>query len=158
MVAPREGDPAPDFEAVAHTGERVRLSQFRGKTVVLYFYPRAMTPGCTREGVRFNELLDEFERHGAVVLGVSTDPPERNRRFAEKHGFRFLLLSDPQGEIASLYGVLKRTRSGRLSAERATFIIDASGTVRRVLRNIRPAEKHADLALEEVKRLAGRAG
>ncbi len=157
-MAPREGDPAPDFEAVAHTGEKVRLSQYRGRIVVLYFYPRAMTPGCTREGVRFNELLDEFERYGAVVLGVSTDPPEKNRRFAEKHGFRFLLLSDPNGEIASLYGVLRQTRSGRLSAERATFIIDSNGIIRRVLRNIRPAEKHADLALEEVKKIAGRAG
>jgi len=149
------GDIAPDFEAIAHTGEKVRLSQFRGKVVVLYFYPRAMTPGCTREGIRFNELLEEFEKLGAVILGVSTDPPEKNKRFAEKHGFRFLLLSDPEGEVAEKYGVLRVTRSGRKSAERTTFIIDRDGVVRKVLRNIRPAEKHADLALEEVRRLSG---
>ena len=150
----QEGVEAPDFEATAHTGERVRLSQYRGRIVVLYFYPRAMTPGCTREGIRFNELLDEFEKLGAVVLGVSTDPPEKNRRFAEKHGFRFLLLSDPEGEIAEKYGVLRITRSGAKSAERVTFIIDKDGIIRRVLRNIRPAEKHADLALEAVRELA----
>ena len=146
------GSVAPDFEAVAHTGERVRLSQYRGRIVVLYFYPRAMTPGCTRETVRFNELLDEFEKLGAVVLGISTDPPERNKRFAEKHGVRFLLLSDPEGEVARAYGVL---RENGKSAERVTFIIDKDGVIRAVLRNIRPAEKHADLALEEVRKLAG---
>ena len=150
----REGDLAPDFEATAHTGEKVRLSHFRGKIVVLYFYPRAMTSGCTREGIRFNELLDEFEGLGAVVLGMSTDPPEKNRRFAEKYGFRFLLLSDPEGKISSAYGVLKVTRSGRKSAARTTFIIDADGRIVKILKNIRPAEKHADLALETVKKLA----
>ncbi len=148
------GTIAPDFEAVAHTGDKVRLSQYRGRIVVLYFYPRAMTPGCTRETVRFNELFDEFEKLGAVVLGVSTDPPERNRRFAEKHGVRFLLLSDPEGEIARAYGVL---RPNGKSAERVTFIIDGEGVIRAVLRNIRPAEKHADMALEEVRKLAGKA-
>ncbi|MCE4625020.1 MAG: peroxiredoxin [Desulfurococcales archaeon] len=149
-----EGEIAPDFEAIAHTGERVRLSQYRGKIVVLYFYPRAMTSGCTREGIRFNELLDEFERHGVIVLGMSTDPPEKNRKFAEKYGFRFLLLSDPEGEVASLYGVLRETRSGRKSAARTTFIIDRDGRIVKVLKNIRPAEKHADLALEIVKSLS----
>ena len=153
MASPLEpGVEAPDFEATAHTGEKVRLSDFRGKIVVLYFYPRAMTPGCTREGIRFNQLADEFEKHGAVILGISTDPPERNKRFAEKHGVRFLLLSDPEGEIARAYGVL---RPNGKSAERVTFIIDKDGVIRAVLRNIRPAEKHADLALEEVRRLAG---
>ena len=148
------GGPAPDFEATAHTGERVRLSDFKGRIVVLYFYPRAMTPGCTREGVRFNELLGEFEKLGAVVLGVSTDPVEVNRRFAERMGFKFKLLSDPEGNIARTYGVL-RGEGKSLSAERVTFVIDREGRVRAVLRNIRPAEKHADLALEEVRKLAG---
>ncbi len=149
------GVEAPDFEAVAHTGERVRLSDYRGRIVVLYFYPRAMTPGCTRETVRFNELIGEFEKLGAVVFGISTDPPERNRRFAEKHGVRFLLLSDPEGEVASKYGVLKEGTKSK-SAERVTFIIGPDGVIREVFRNIRPAEKHADLALEAVRRLAGK--
>ena len=147
------GEPAPDFEAVTHTGERFRLSSLRGRIVVLYFYPRAMTSGCTREAQRFNELLEEFEKLGAVVVGVSTDPPERNRRFAEKLGLRFTLVSDPEGEVARLYGVLKEGTK-RPSAKRVTFVIDAEGVVRERLENIRPAEKHADLALEAVRRLA----
>ncbi len=149
----KPGMDAPDFEAVAHTGERVRLSQFRGRTVVLYFYPRAMTPGCTREGVRFNELLDKFEEAGAVVLGISTDPVDANRRFAEKMGFRFKLLSDPEGRISEAYGTLRRGPGG-LSSERVTFVIGPDGKVRAVLSNIRPAEKHADLALEEVLKMS----
>ncbi len=153
-MVPREGDPAPDFEAASHTGDRVRLSDYRGRIVVLYFYPRAMTPGCTREALRFNELLEEFRRLGAVVIGISTDSPERLKRFAEKHSLSFTLLSDPEGRIASLYGVLKRSgKTRRPSAERVTFIIDGRGVVSKVLRNVRPAEKHADLALEHVKAL-----
>jgi len=149
------GSEAPDFEAVAHTGEKVRLSDYRGRIVVLYFYPRAMTPGCTREGIRFNELAEEFAKYGAVILGVSTDPPERNARFAEKHGLdKILLLSDPEGEIARMYGVLREGRK-RPSAERVTFIIGPDGRIVEVLKNVRPAEKHADLALEAVKKIAG---
>lgn len=150
-----EGDPAPDFEARAHTGETVRLSDYRGRVVVLYFYPRAMTPGCTREGVRFNEFYDEFEKLGVVVLGVSTDPVEKNRKFAEKYGFRFPLLSDEDGSIAEKYGVLESRRSGAIAARRTTFIIDKDGIIKKVLKNIRPAEKHADMALEEVRKLVG---
>ncbi|MEB3861549.1 MAG: peroxiredoxin [Desulfurococcales archaeon] len=153
MVA--EGEPAPDFEAKAHTGETVRLSDYKGRIVVLYFYPRAMTPGCTREGVRFNELYEEFQKYGAVVLGVSTDPVEKNRKFAEKYGFKFPLLSDEKGEIAEKYGVLETRKSGAIAAKRTTFIIDKNGVIRRILKNIRPAEKHADMALDEVKKLAG---
>ncbi len=148
------GDPAPDFELPAHTGEIVRLKDLMGKIVVLYFYPRAMTSGCTREGIRFNELLEEFEKLGAVVLGVSTDPVEANRRFADKYGFRFLLLSDVEGEVSEKYGVLRITRGGRKAAKRTTFIIDSDGRIAAILKNIRPAEKHADMALEHVKKLA----
>jgi peroxiredoxin Q/BCP len=148
----REGEEAPDFEAPAHTGERVRLSDYRGKVVVLYFYPRAMTPGCTREGVRFNELYPEFEKLGVVVLGVSTDPPDTNRRFAERHGFRFKLVSDTDGRISEAYGVLEK-RLGSMSSKRATFIIDRKGRIARILENLRPAEKHAELALEEARKL-----
>ncbi len=146
------GSPAPDFEAVSHEGRVVRLGDLRGRVVVLYFYPRAFTSGCTREALRFNELLGEFESLGAVVVGVSTDPVDRLRRFAEKHGLRFMLLSDPEGRVAAAYGVLK---SGvrRPSARRVTFVIDAEGVVREVIANVRPAERHAELALEAVRRL-----
>ncbi len=145
------GQEAPDFEAVLHTGEKIRLSDLRGKIVVLYFYPRAMTSGCTREAMRFNELLDEFEKLGAIVLGASTDPVERNKRFAEKLGLRFKLISDPEGEIARLYGVLKEGTK-RPSAQRVTFVIDPEGRIVEVIK-VRPAEKHADRALEVVKKL-----
>ncbi|GAB6148407.1 peroxiredoxin [Stetteria hydrogenophila] len=145
---------APDFELPAHDGSTVRLSSLRGRVVVLYFYPRAMTPGCTRETARFNELLGEFEKLGAAVLGVSTDPVDRNARFASKLGVKFKLLSDVNGEVAGKYGVLREGRGG-VRAERVTFIIDGNGVIREVIRGVRPAEKHADLALEAVKKLAG---
>ena len=154
-MALEPGAEAPDFEATTHRGDTLRLSSLRGRIVVLYFYPRAMTSGCTREAIRFNELLEEFEKHGAVVIGVSTDTPERNRRFAEKHGLRFTLIGDPEAKIVRLYGVEKKGVK-RPSAQRVTFIIDPEGKIYRVLRNIRPAEKHADLALEAVRELAGK--
>lgn len=153
MALLEEGAKAPDFEAPTHKGGRVRLSDYKGRIIVLYFYPRAMTPGCTREGHRFEQLYDEFEKHGAIVFGISTDPPERNKRFAEREGFQKLtLLSDVDGSIAEAYGV-KRQGARTVSAERATFIIDGDGVVRKILLKIRPAEKHADLALEAVREL-----
>ena len=153
-MALKPGDEAPDFELPSHTGDKVRLSNYRGRVVVLYFYPRAMTPGCTREGIRFNELYNEFEKLGAVVLGVSTDPVDKNRKFAEKYGFQFPLLSDVDGRVSELYGVLEVRGKGVKSSRRTTFIINAEGRIARILENIRPAEKHADLALEEVRKLS----
>lgn len=146
------GSPAPDFELPSHDDGSVKLSSLRGRPVVLYFYPRAMTSGCTREAVRFNELIDEFERMGAVVLGVSTDPIEKNARFAKKLGLKFKLLSDVDGNVAREYGVLRRG-SRSLSAERVTFVIDEDGIVREVIKGVRPAEKHAELALEAVRKM-----
>ncbi len=148
------GQQAPDFEATLHTGERIRLSSLRGRIVILYFYPRAMTSGCTREARRFNELVEEFEKLGAIVFGASTDTAERNRRFAEKLGLKFKLISDPDGTIAKLYGVLRKG-GRRLAARRVTFIIDSEGRIAEII-EVRPAEKHADKALEAVKRLASR--
>ena len=148
----KEGDPAPDFELPAHDGSMVRLSDFKGKIVILYFYPRAMTSGCTREAQRFNELLEEFEKNGAVVLGVSNDPVDKIKRFADKLGLKFKLLSDAENKVIEEYGVLRR-RGDKVSANRVTFIISPDGRIVKILKNIRPAEKHADLALEEVKKL-----
>ncbi|MCX8196530.1 MAG: peroxiredoxin [Acidilobaceae archaeon] len=147
-----KGDMAPDFEVLDHTGSKFRLSSERGKVVVLYFYPKAMTSGCTREGLRFNELLEEFEKLGARVYGISTDSVEDNRKFAELQGFRFRLLCDVGGSAARAYGVYKE---GSGTAERVTFVIDEQGRVVEVLRNIRPAERHADEALRVVRELRG---
>ncbi|MCE4620639.1 MAG: peroxiredoxin [Desulfurococcales archaeon] len=157
-MALKEGVPAPDFEAETHKGDKIRLSSLKGKIVVLYFYPRAMTPGCTREARRFEELYEEFNKLGAVIIGVSTDTVERLKKFAGKEGLNHIILaSDPQGEIAAKYDVLRKGKK-RVSAERVTFIIDEQGIIRKVLQNIRPAEKHADLALETVKTLASGKG
>ncbi len=149
----KEGDIAPDFELPAHDGSIVKLSDFKGKIVVLYFYPRAMTSGCTREAQRFNELLEEFERHNAVIFGVSNDPLDKVKRFAEKLGLKFKLLSDIENKVIEKYGVIRR-RGDKISANRITFIISLDGEIVKILKNIRPAERHADLALEEVKRLS----
>lgn len=148
----REGDEAPDFELSDQDGRVVSLGELRGKIVVLYFYPRAGTSGCTKEAERFNELLDEFESLGSVVLGVSTDAPGTISRFAERLGLRFRLPSDEGGKVAGAYGVL-RTGRRRVSAERVTFVIDRGGRIARVIRNVRPAARHADEALRAVAEL-----
>ncbi len=147
-----KGDPAPDFHLPDQDGVVRSLSDHRGKYIVLYFYPRAFTPGCTREATRFNELYDRFMEHGVVVLGISTDSVEKLRRFREKHGLRFTLLSDQEARVVEKYGVLKKG-ARKPSAVRTTFIIDPDGLVVEVLRNIRPAERHADKALEIVEKL-----
>ncbi|ABN69504.1 alkyl hydroperoxide reductase/ Thiol specific antioxidant/ Mal allergen [Staphylothermus marinus F1] len=148
-----KGEQAPNFKLYNDRGEEEELYNYKGKIIVLYFYPRAMTTGCTREAVRFNELLDEFHKHGAVVIGVSTDPVDKIAKFKKKHNLKFTLLSDPEGKVVKLYGVVKKGTK-RLAAERTTFIIDQDMRIVEVLRNIRPAEKHADLALEIVKKLS----
>ena len=140
-------------ELVTHYGRKIRLRDEKAEALVVYFYPRAMTPGCTREAQRFNELLEEFKKCGVKVYGVSTDPPERNRRFKERYGLGFTLLSDSNGKLASKLGILKKGTK-KPSAERTTFIVKG-GKIVEILRNIRPAEKHADLALEKVKSLLG---
>ncbi|MEN2999414.1 MAG: peroxiredoxin [Acidilobaceae archaeon] len=149
-----KGDMAPDFEVLDHMGNKFRLSSERGKIVVLYFYPKAMTSGCTQEGLRFNALLPEFQKLGAVVYGISTDSVEDNRKFAEIQGFNFRLLCDVGGNVARAYGVFKGVM-GTGMADRVTFVIDENGKIAEVLRGIRPAERHADEALRVVKELRG---
>jgi len=149
-VVVSEGDRLPgDLSFIDDEGGRIGSEELSRGLVVLYFYPRAMTPGCTREAIRFNELLGEFERCGARVYGASTDPPERNRRFKERHNLKFKLLSDPEGENAAKLGVLRKGAK-RPSAERVTLIV-RGGVVVKMLRNIRPAERHADEALKIVR-------
>ncbi|BAN89689.1 peroxiredoxin [Aeropyrum camini] len=147
------GDPAPDIEIQLIDGSALRLSQLRGKIVVLYFYPKAFTPGCTREAIGFNGIYQEFKKLGAEVIGVSTDPPDRNRRFAEKYGVRFRLASDVEGEACKSFGVLKVLGPIRF-ADRVTFVIDKEGRIAKIIRGLMNAEKHAVEALEEVKKLA----
>jgi thioredoxin-dependent peroxiredoxin len=138
-----EGKPAPDFELLSDDGEKVKLSSFRGRPVVLYFYPRDNTPGCTRQACGIRDSYDLFAEKGAVVLGVSTDTQAAHVKFKNKYGLPFTLLADPDQQTGAAYGV---TREGGRSFERSTFVIDADGTVRKIMRRVNP-DRHADLVL-----------
>src|SRR5919109_4279177 len=141
-----EGKPAPDFELESDTGERVRLSDLRGRPVVLYFYPKDDTPGCTRQACGIRDAWTEFADRGALVLGVSPDTAASHRRFKDKYELPFTLLADPDHDVAEKYGVwVERTRDGKTSMgiERSTFLIDAEGRVAKTMRRVSP-ETHAD--------------
>lgn len=141
-----EGEPAPDFTLTSDTGESVALSQFRGSPVVLYFYSKDDTPGCTAQACGIRDIWGELQRKGAVVLGVSPDSPKRHVKFKEKHGLPFTLLSDEAHEVAEAYGTwVERRMYGKtyMGIERSTFVIDADGSVAKVMRRVKPAE-HAD--------------
>ncbi|HZT84766.1 MAG TPA: thioredoxin-dependent thiol peroxidase [Gaiellaceae bacterium] len=144
-----EGEPAPDFTTTTDAGERVSLSDFRGQPVVLYFYPKDDTPGCTAQACGIRDAYGEFERAGAVVLGVSPDDEAAHARFRGKYGLPFTLLADPEHEIAERYGTWGEKRyMGRTywGVSRTTFLIAPDGTVAKVLRNVEPAT-HADQVL-----------
>ena len=138
-----EGSPAPDFELTSDAGEPVRLSQFRGQPVVLYFYPRDDTPGCTAQACALRDDYDVFEQRGAVVLGVSADTETSHTKFKQKYGLPFTLLADPERTLADVYGV---AREGKSSYERSTFVIDAEGNVARVMRRVKP-DTHVEQVL-----------
>jgi len=145
-----EGSPAPDFDLATDMGERIELSDLRGKPVVLYFYPEDDTPGCTAQACEIRDEWSRFRERGAVVLGVSPDDEESHARFREKYSLPFTLLADPKHEVAEKYGVwVERNRFGRKSMgiERSTFVIDEKGDVARVLRRVKP-EGHADRVLD----------
>jgi peroxiredoxin Q/BCP len=139
-----EGKPAPDFELLSDEGEKIRLSSLRGRPVVLYFYPRDDTLGCTKQACGIRDAYDRFRATGAVVLGVSTDTQASHVRFKTKYELPFTLLADPDQQTAADYGV---GREGGRTFERSTFVIDADGVVRKVMRRVNP-EKHADQVLE----------
>ena len=135
-----EGDQAPDFTLRADDGREVSLSDHRGKKVVLYFYPKDGTPGCTREAIEFRDMVKEFDKEDAVILGVSKDSVQSHQKFKRKHSLPFTLLSDPEGKALSLYGVCKKkSLYGRtlMGTERTTFLIDEGGVVKKVYRKIK---------------------
>ena len=141
-----QGKPAPDFELTSDAGEQVRLSSFRGKPVVLYFYPKDDTTGCTTQACGIRDAYAEFERAGAVVLGVSPDDEASHVKFKDKYDLPFTLLVDADHEVADLYGVWgEKEYMGRtyLGVSRSTFVIAEDGTVKRALHNVKPAT-HAD--------------
>ena len=145
-----EGRPAPDFELTSDEGERVSLSQFRGRPVVLYFYPRDDTPGCTTQACGIRDSYDEFGERGAVVLGVSTDDESSHVKFKQKYGLPFTLLADPEHEVAELYGVWKEKNfRGRTywGVERSTFVIDEDGRIMKAMLRVKP-DTHAAKVLD----------
>ena len=143
---PQEGSPAPDFELQSDTGETVRLSSLRGKPVVLYFYPKDHTSGCTTQACGIRDAWSEFERAGAVVLGVSPDDVASHQSFRADYELPFTLLADPDHAVAEAYGVwAEKSRYGRtyMGIVRSTFVIGPDGTVEKAMRNVKP-ETHAD--------------
>ena len=146
----RPGQPAPPFSLTADDGKTVTLAALRGKTVVLYFYPKADTPGCTREACGFRDALPRFVRSRAVVLGVSRDPLPSHQRFAEKFRLTFPLLSDPDAAVCKAYGVYKqKSLYGRTywGIERTTFLIDEEGRIARIFPSVK-VDGHVDAVLQ----------
>jgi peroxiredoxin Q/BCP len=144
-----EGAKAPDFTLVTHEGTKLKLSSLRGAPVVLYFYPKDDTPGCTREACGFRDAKAKLARLGAVVLGVSRDGPEAHAKFRTKHKLPFTLLCDPDHAVAEKYGAWReKTLYGKKSMGivRSTFVIDAAGRVAKVFRAVKP-DGHADQVL-----------
>jgi peroxiredoxin Q/BCP len=148
-----EGKPVPDFEATTDTGARVKLSDFRGKPVVLYFYPKDDTPGCTKEACGFRDAYSEFEERGAVVLGVSPDDEASHERFKEKYELPFTLLADPDHAVAEQYGVWgEKNYAGRkyMGVSRTTFVIDGDGNLVKAMNNVKP-DGHPQQVLEALR-------
>ena len=143
-----EGAPAPDFTLTSDAGERVKLSELRGKPVVLYFYPKDDTPGCTAQACGIRDIYSDFRQRGAIVLGVSPDDEASHVKFKEKYSLPFTLLADPDHEVAEEYGVWKeRNMYGKKSmgVERSTFVIDADGNVSKAMRRVKPDTHAADV-------------
>ena len=149
-MAVEEGRPAPDFTLASDTGDTVTLASLKGSPVVLYFYPKDDTPGCTAQACGIRDAWAEFQTAGAVVLGVSPDGEASHAKFREKYDLPFTLLADTDHAVADAYGVWgEKSAYGKtyMGVDRSTFVIDADGNVVKVFRQVKPAE-HADQVLE----------
>ena len=143
-----EGKPAPDFELTGDSGQHVKLSSLRGQPVVLYFYSKDDTPGCTTQACGIRDVYSDFRERGAVVLGVSPDDEASHVKFKQKYSLPFTLLADPDHQVADEYGVWKeRNLYGKKSMgiERSTFVIDAEGNVAKEMRRVKPDTHAADV-------------
>jgi peroxiredoxin Q/BCP len=143
-----EGKPAPDFELESDTGETVKLSDLRGQPVVLYFYPKDDTPGCTAEACSFRDSYEDFQEAGAEVIGVSSDSASSHEKFASRHRLPFTLLSDADGKVRKKYGV---PATLGLLPGRVTFVIDRDGVVRHVFNSQLQATRHVSEALSALE-------
>jgi len=149
------GEKAPKFCLLDEEGKKVCLDDFKGKWVVLYFYPKDNTPGCTKEAQDFSEKLSEFEKLNAVVLGVSPDGVESHRKFREKKGLKIKLLSDENKEVVKAYGVWQKKKNfGKeyYGVVRTTYLIDPEGRVAHLWKKVR-VKGHADAVLEKIREL-----
>ena len=144
----KEGDVAPEFTAATNEGKTVSLSDFRGKNVILYFYPKDSTPGCTKEACAFRDDFAEFKKKGAVILGVSTDSAKSHARFAQKYGLPFPLLVDDEKKIVNAYGAYgPRTFMGikYTGTHRITFLIGPDGTIKKIWLKVKPSEHSREI-------------
>ena len=135
------GDKAPNFTLLDKDGKEVSLGDFCGKRIVLYFYPKDNTPGCTRQACAFAGLYQEFEKRGVVVIGISKDSVSSHQKFAEKYGLPFVLLSDPERVAIEAYGVWQEKKMcGKVSmgVVRTTFIIDENGNIEKIMEKVKP--------------------
>jgi peroxiredoxin Q/BCP len=150
-----EGDKAPDFALLDQDGETVKLSDQAGKTVVLYFYPRADTPGCTTQACGIRDRRADYAAAGATVIGISPDEPAALRKFADKHDLDFTLVGDPDHSVAEAYGTwVEKKNYGKtyMGIQRATFIIDGSGKIAKVFPKVSP-KTHDDVVLKALAEL-----
>ena len=155
MATPSAGEPAPDFELPSTGGGPVRLSELRGRPVVLFFYPKDMTSGCTVEACAFQASLPDFSKVDAEVFGISRDSLDSHAKFREKEGLTFDLLSDADGAVTERYGVWKEKKmygKNHMGIERTTFVIGPDGEIARVFPKVK-VEGHADEVLEAVREL-----
>ena len=149
------GQPAPDFTLPRDGGDTVTLSALRPASVVLYFYPKDDTPGCTKEAIAFTEILAEFNSEGAHVFGISKDPVTKHEKFRDKHSLAAPLLSDADDTVCEAYGVwVEKNMYGRkyMGIERATFLIDGAGNIARIWRKVK-VPGHAEAVLDAVRAL-----
>lgn len=146
----KEGDKAPAFTLPSDSGEKVSLKDFKGQTVVLYFYPKDMTPGCTTEACDFRDSVARFKKKKAVILGVSRDSAERHGKFRDKYDLNFPLLADEDGEVCEAYGVWQeKSLYGKkfMGIVRTTFVIGADGKIEKIFDKVKVKE-HADAVFE----------
>ena len=148
----KEGDKAPDFSLKNEAGEMVSLKALQGQTVILYFYPKDLTPGCTIEACNFRDSMPQLKQKNIVVLGVSRDSESLHQKFIDKHNLNFPLLVDHDGKVCKKYGVLKiKTLFGRQSQSiaRSTFVINPQGIIQKAYHNIK-AQGHVEQILKEI--------
>lgn len=148
---PEAGKPAPDFSLTTGDGSQVSLKDYRGKWVVLYFYPKDFTSGCTMEARNFQRDLPKYEDSGAIILGVSVDTAQSHKDFCTKEGLNFKLLADPDGKVSTEYGSVMDYKGSKLAA-RNTFIVNPKGEIAKVYTSVKPAD-HSEQVLKDLAEL-----